>query len=155
MCSSNGTHRVRRWLIIEKNAAPTVDLQVDEAGCKYRTGRHSFAGPVTRTMMMRRDALNHSTIDQDDRIIVPSISIENAVSRNCRLSSLGVFGWFLNHGSLPHWPVGQARFTLAELQDARLGDRYAIIRTELRQRATVPETCAHNVCALSIAVLRV
>jgi hypothetical protein len=42
MCSSNGPHRVRRWLIIEKNAAATVDLQVDEAGRKHRRGRHNF-----------------------------------------------------------------------------------------------------------------
>jgi hypothetical protein len=106
-------------------------------------------------MMMRRDPLNHSAIYQDDRIVVPSISVENTVSRNCQLSPLGVFGWFLTHGSLPYRPVGRPDRSLAELQDARLGDRYAIIRTELRQLATVPETCAHSVFALSIAVLRV
>src|SRR3954454_13117213 len=141
MRASNGTHRVRRWLIIEKNAASTVDLQIDEAGCKQRTGRHDFGCPVTCTMMMRCDALNHSTIDHDERIIVPSISIENTVSRNCQLSSLGMFGWFLTHGSLPNWPVGRPDRSLAELQNARLGDRYAIIRTELRSASTIPETC--------------
>jgi hypothetical protein len=93
MCSSNGAHRVRRWLIIEKNAATTVDLQVDEAGRKDRPGRHDFGWPVTRTLT-RSDALNHPTIDQDDRPIVPSISIENTVSRNCQLGSSRVFGWF-------------------------------------------------------------
>src|SRR5882672_6928138 len=116
MCSSNGAHRVRRWLIIEKNAATTVDLQVDEAGRKHRPGRHDFGWPVTRShavrddacarhdfgwpvtrTLTRSDALNHPTIDQDDRPIVPSISIENTVSRNCQLGSSCVFGWFWTH----------------------------------------------------------
>ena len=97
MCSSNGAHRVRRWLIIEKKAAATVDLQVDEAGRQHRPGRHNFGRPVIRTLITRRDALNHSTIDQDDRIIVPSISIENTVSRNCQPVSSRVFGWFLTY----------------------------------------------------------
>jgi hypothetical protein len=106
MCSSNGAHRVRRWVIIEKNAAATVDLQVDEAGRKHRAGRHNFGWPVIRTLITRRDALNHPTIDQDDRIIVPSISIENTVGRNCQLGSSGVFGWFQTHrlsSSLAGW----------------------------------------------------
>jgi hypothetical protein len=106
MCSSNGAHRVRRWLIIEKNAAATVDLQVDEAGRKHRPGRHDFGWPVIRTLVTRRDALNHPTIDQDDRAIVPSISIENTVSRNRQLGSSGVFGWFQTHrltSSLADW----------------------------------------------------
>jgi hypothetical protein len=72
-------------------------LQVDEAGRKHRPGRHDFGWPVIRTLIARRDALNHPTIDQDDRIIVPSISIENTVSRNCQLRSAGVFGWFQTH----------------------------------------------------------
>jgi hypothetical protein len=80
MYTSNGAHRIRRWLIIEKNAAAPVDLQVDEAGRKHRPGRHEFDRPVIRTLITRRDTLNHPTIDHDDRIIVPSISIENAVS---------------------------------------------------------------------------
>jgi hypothetical protein len=127
MCSSNGAHRVRRWVIIEKNAAATVDLQVDEAGRKHRPGRHHFGGPVIRTLITRRDALNHPTVDQDDRIItlitrrdalnhptvdqddriiVPSTSIENTVGRNCQLGSSGVFGWFQTHrliSSLASW----------------------------------------------------
>src|SRR5258707_1423947 len=97
MSSSNGAHRVRRWLIIEKNAAAAVDLQVDEAGRKHRPGRHDFGWPVSHTLIARRDALNHPAIDQDDRIMVPSISIENTVSRNCRLGCWGVFGWFQTH----------------------------------------------------------
>jgi hypothetical protein len=106
MCSSNGAHRVRRWLIIEKKAAATIDLQVDEAGRQHRPGRHNFGWPVIRTLITRRDALNHPTIDQDDRIVVPSISIENRVSRNCQLGSSGVFGWFQTHrrsSSLAGW----------------------------------------------------
>jgi hypothetical protein len=92
MCSGNGAHRVRRWLIIEKKAAAAVYLQVDEAGRQHRPRRHNLGWPVIRTLITRRDALNHSTIDQDDRIIVPSISIENTVSRNCQPGSSGVFG---------------------------------------------------------------
>src|ERR1700737_3090788 len=101
MCSSNGAHRVRRWLIIEKKAAATVDLQVDEAGRQHRPGRHNFGWPVIRTLITRRDALNHPTIDRDDRIIVPSISIENTVTRNCRLVVWGGFAWFQPHPLLP------------------------------------------------------
>jgi hypothetical protein len=48
-------------------------------------------------LITRRDTLNHPMIDQDDGIVVPSISIENTVSRNCKLGSLGVFGWFWTH----------------------------------------------------------
>jgi len=106
MRSSNRAHRVWRWVIIEENAAATVDLQVDEAGRKHRPGRHNFGWPVIRTLITRRDALNHPTIDRDDRIIVPSISIENTVSRNCQLRSAGVFGWFQTHrltSSLAGW----------------------------------------------------
>jgi hypothetical protein len=97
MRSSNGAHRFRRRRIIEKNAAATVDLQVDEAGRKHCPGRHKFGWPVTRSLITRRDTLNHPTIDHDDRIIVPSISVENAVSRNCQLGSSDVFGWFWTH----------------------------------------------------------
>src|SRR6266478_8771945 len=106
MGSSNGAHGVRRRRIIEKNAAAAVDLQVDEAGRKHRSGRHSFGRPVTRALITRRDALNHPTIEQDDRIIVPSISIENTVSRNCQPGSSAVFGWFQVHrltSSLAGW----------------------------------------------------
>ena len=79
MCSSNGAHRVRRWLIIEENAATAIDLQINEAGREHRSGRHDFGLPVPRTRITRRDTLNNPTLDQDDRIIVPPISIENAV----------------------------------------------------------------------------
>jgi hypothetical protein len=106
MGSSNGAHRVRRRLIIEKNAAAAVDLQVDEAGRKHRPGRHHFGWPVIRILITRRDAPNRPTIDQDDRIIVPSISIENTVGRNGQLGSLGVLGWLQTHrltSSLAGW----------------------------------------------------
>jgi hypothetical protein len=92
MCSSNRAHRIRRWLIIEKNAAATIHLQVDEAGRKQGPRRHNFGRPIILTLITRRDAPNHPTIDQDDRIIVPSISIENTVSRNCEVGSSGGFG---------------------------------------------------------------
>src|ERR1700737_833328 len=97
MCSSNGAHRVRRWPIIEKNSAATVDLQVDEAGRKHRPGRHNFGWPVTRTLITRRDALNHPTIDQDDRAIVPSISIKKRVTENSNRVFSRVCGWFGPH----------------------------------------------------------
>src|ERR1700676_1277597 len=97
MCSSDRAHRVWRWLIIEKNAAATVDLKIDEAGRKHRPGRHNFGCPVTRALIARCDALNHPPIDHDDRIIVPTMSIENAVSRNCQLGLPGVFGWLRTH----------------------------------------------------------
>jgi hypothetical protein len=97
MGSSNGAHRVRRWFIIEEKAAAAVDLQIDEAGRKQGPGRHRFDWPVTRSLISRRDTLNHPTINQDDGIIVPSISIENTLSRNCKLKSAGVFGWFWTH----------------------------------------------------------
>ena len=80
MGSSNGAHRLPRWRIIEKNAAAAVDLQVDEARREHRPGRHNFGWPVTRALIMRRDSLNQLAIDQDDRIIMPSISIENTLS---------------------------------------------------------------------------
>jgi hypothetical protein len=97
MCSSNGAHRLRRWLVIEENAAAAIDLQIDEAGREHRSGRHNFGWPVTRTLITPPDTLNHPTIDQDDRIIVPSISIENTVSRNCKLGSSDAFGRFWTH----------------------------------------------------------
>src|ERR1700726_26846 len=97
MCSGDGAHRVRRWVIIEKNAAAPIDLQVDEAGCKHRSGPHNFNWPVSHTLVTRRNAPNSPTIYEDDRIIVPLISIENTVSRNCQLRSSGVFRGFWNH----------------------------------------------------------
>src|SRR6267142_7209274 len=59
MRSSNRSHRIGCWVIIEKNAAATIDLQVDEAWRKHRPGRHNFGWPVTRVLITRRDALNH------------------------------------------------------------------------------------------------
>jgi hypothetical protein len=94
MGSSDGAHRVRRRSVIEEDAAATVDLEVDEAGRKNRPGRHEFGWPVAPTLTARHNTLNHPTIDDDDRIIVPVMSIENTVSRNCRLGSSGVVGWF-------------------------------------------------------------
>jgi hypothetical protein len=143
MCSSNSAHRFRRWIIIEKNTAATIDLEVDEAGRKHGTGRHNFGWPVTRSLITRGDALNHPTIDQEDRMIMPSISIENTVSRNCQLGSSGVFGWFQTHrlnfltgrlvGPSVRWPNCTMH---------RLGVRYAIMRAELRELANVPEGAA-------------
>src|SRR6266852_458419 len=133
MCSSNGAHRVRRWLIIEKNAAATVDLQVDEAGRKHRPGRHSFGWPVSRTLITRRDALDHPTIDQDHRIIVPTMTIENTVSRNCQPGCSGVFGWIQTHrltSSLAGWQARSIRRPNCRMH--RLGARYTIMRAELR-----------------------
>src|SRR6266571_3327206 len=112
MGASNGAHRLRRRLIIEKNAAAPVDLQIDEAGRKHRRGRHDFDWPVSRTLITRRDALNHPTIDQDDRIIVPSITIENTASRKCQPGAPGVFGWFQTHrlsSSLAGWQARSIR----------------------------------------------
>src|SRR5258705_1528568 len=106
MRQRNGAHRAGRWLVIEKNAAASIDLQVDEAGRKHRPRRHDFGRPVTRALTTRRDALNRPSIDQDDRIIVPSISIENTVSRNCQPGCSAVFGWFQAHrltSSLAGW----------------------------------------------------
>jgi hypothetical protein len=42
MRPGDGTHCVRRWLIIEENATAAIDLQVDEPRREYRSGRHNF-----------------------------------------------------------------------------------------------------------------
>jgi hypothetical protein len=97
MGSSNRAHRVRRWVIIEKDAAATVDLQVDEAGRKQRPRWHNFDRPVIRIAITRRNALNHSTIDHDQGIVVPPMAIENAVSRDCRRAASGISVWFWTH----------------------------------------------------------
>src|SRR5712672_2275597 len=93
MGSRNGAHPIRRRLIVEKNAAAPVDLQVDEARRKHRPGRHHFGWPVSRSLITRRDALNRPTIDQNDRIIVPAITIENTVGRDRRPGWWSVLGW--------------------------------------------------------------
>src|SRR5882762_6955978 len=153
MCSGNGAHRVRRWLIIEENAAATVDLQVDEAGRKHRPGRHEFGWPVTRTLIARRDAHNHPTIDQDDRIMVPSIAIENTVSRNGQPGSSGVFGWFQSH-RLTSWLAGWGGRIgpLAQLQIVparRLGHHYDSGTQGANERSG---RCSHNIRSPSIAI---
>ena len=84
----DGTHRVRRWLIIEENATAAIDLQVDKPRHEHRSGRHNFSWQTSRTLIAGCDRLNDPTCDQNDRMIVPSVSIENAVRRNCKL------GWF-------------------------------------------------------------
>src|SRR5258708_39632730 len=153
MCSGNGAHRVRRWRIIEENAAATVDLQVDEAGRKHRPGRHDFGWPVTRTLIARRDAHNHPTIDQEDRIMVPSIATENTVSRNGQPGSSGVFGWFQTHrltSSLAGW--GGRIDPLDGLQDAparRPGHHYDSGTQGANERSG---GCSHNIRAPSIAI---
>ena len=148
MGSRNGAHRLERWLVIEKNAAAAIDLQVDEAGRKHCPGRHDFRRPVTRALTTRRDALNHPTIDQDDRIIVPSISIENTVSRNRQPGSSAVFGWFQAHRLT--FLTGRLAGPIDLLADCimhRRGARYAIMRAELREPANVPEGGRRNVGA--------
>src|ERR1700694_410035 len=97
MGSRNGAHRFRRGFIIEENAAAAVDLEVDKAGRKNRPGRHELGRPVAPTLITRHNTLNHPTIDQEDRIIVPAMSIKNAVGRNPRLGCSGVVGWFRAH----------------------------------------------------------
>jgi hypothetical protein len=97
MGSRNRAHCVRRWLVVEKNAAAAVDLQVDEAWRKHRAGRHHLDRTVTRALSARRDVLNDAAIDHDDRLVVPSKSIENTVRRNCQLGCSGVFGCFQTH----------------------------------------------------------
>src|SRR5258705_5876563 len=103
MRPSNRAHRVRRWVIVEKDPAATVHLQVDEAGRKQRPRRHNIDWPLARTLTTRRDALNHSTVDYDQGIIVPTLSIENAVSRDCRRACSGISVWSWTHclASLP------------------------------------------------------
>jgi hypothetical protein len=148
MGSSNGAHRVRRRRIIEKNAAAAVDLQVDEARRKHRPGRHDFGRPVARAPIARRDVLNHPTLDQDDRIIVPAVAIENAVSRNRQPGCSAVFGWLQAHRLT--FLTGRLAGPINPLADCmmhRLGARYAIMRAELREPANVPEGGRRNVGA--------
>jgi hypothetical protein len=86
----DSTHRVRRWLIIEKNTTAAVDLQVDEPRREYRSRRHNFGWPATRTLTTGHDRLNDATSDQNERMIVPSVPIENTVRRNCKLGWCGL-----------------------------------------------------------------
>src|SRR5215210_9065796 len=97
MCSSNGAHRGRRWVIIEKNAAPAVDLQVDESRRKQCRWRHDFDWPVIRALVERGDAMDQSPINQEDRVIVPLVSIEDTAGRNCQPGPCRAFGWFQTH----------------------------------------------------------
>ena len=96
--------------IIEKNAAAAIDLQVDEAGRKHRSGRHNFGWPViphSRSRGAMRLNASHAAIKMT-RIIVPSVSIENAVSRNCQLGSFGRVRLVAGPSPhFPHWPVGR------------------------------------------------
>src|ERR1700712_1192335 len=103
MGAGDGAHGLRRWPVIEKNATAAVDLQVNEAGRQQRPGRHHFDRPLPRALTTRRDALNHPAIDHEKRIIVPSLSIENTVSRNGELGSLDVLSGLQTHrlASLP------------------------------------------------------
>src|SRR3954454_7390968 len=105
MCSSNGAHRVRRWLIVEKDAAASIDLQIDEAGGEHHSRRQNFSLPVTRTLITWRNTLNHPTIDYDDRFIMPSISIKDTVSRNCQLGSSRVVGRSRTHRPTSLLPI--------------------------------------------------
>jgi hypothetical protein len=103
-------------------------LQIDEAGREHRSDRHNFGWPVTCTLITRRDTLNHPTIDQDDGIIVPPISIENTVSRNCKLRSSGVFGWFWTHR------LTSSLATFAGPVDPLIDLQYALSRCPAHQR---------------------
>src|ERR1700738_1241396 len=97
MGAGNGAHRLRRWRIIEKNAAAAIDLQVDETGRQHRSRRHDLGWPSARTLIPRQDALDHPAIDHEDRIIVPSLSVENTVSRNGPLRPSDVVGGLQTH----------------------------------------------------------
>jgi len=97
MGSRNRAHRVRRRIIVEKDPAATVDLQVDEAGRKQRPRWHDVDRTVIRSLIPRRNALNNSTLDHDQGIIVPTMAIENAVSRDCGRAYSGISVWFWTH----------------------------------------------------------
>src|SRR3954462_4156719 len=93
----NCAHRVRRRIIVEQDSAATVDLQVDEAGRKQRPWWHDLDRTVIRSLIARRNALNHSTLDHDQGIIVPTMAIENAVGRDCGRACSGISIWFWTH----------------------------------------------------------
>src|SRR3954447_5469681 len=97
MCSSNGAHRIRRWVIIEKDAATAVELQVDEPRRKQCRWRHDFDWPILRKLFERSDTLDQSTLDQEDRVIVPLASIEDTAGRNCQPGPCRAFGSFQTH----------------------------------------------------------
>jgi hypothetical protein len=97
MGSRNRAHRVRRRIIVEKDPAATVDLQVDEAGRKQRPRGHDVDRTVIRSLITRRNPLNNSTLDNDQGIIVPTMAIENAVSRDCGRACSGISVWFWTH----------------------------------------------------------
>jgi len=88
MGARDGAHRVRRRVVVQKNAAAAVDLQVDEARRQQRAGRHRFYGHFGINLAARGNALNQALTDQDGCIVVPSRSVEDSVGRNGGAPSL-------------------------------------------------------------------
>ena len=126
MGPGDGAHRLRRWLVIEQNAAAAIDLQVDEAGREHHSPRYDLGWPAIRILTARRDTLNHSAVDQDDGIIVPSNSIEDMVRRNCKPS-------FRRSAGTGPIAVFLTRQTAGPI-DLPIGLQYALSRRPAQQR---------------------
>ena len=148
-------HRLSCRFIIEKDPAATVDLQVDEPGRKHRSRWHQFGQPVTRTLIPRRDALNYSIVDHDHGIVVPAMSIENAISRNRRPATSRVSGWFKTHFFLT-LPIGAPDRSRCARRSMHA--RGAGIPAELRQLTSVPDGAvrfqaySRRMCALTTVI---
>ena len=79
MRSRNCAHRLRRRVVVEKNPAAAVDLQVDETRRQQRAGWHHFHVGFGIDLAARRDMLDQALTDQNGGIVVPSNSVKDAV----------------------------------------------------------------------------
>ena len=130
---------------------PPLTCRSMKPGASTVPGGITSVGPLTRALVPRRDALNHPAIDQDHRIIVPSVSIEDTVGRNRQPGCSGCSAGSRPIASLPHWPAGGP---IDPRLDAPARCAGAIIAAELCDLTNVPEGCRQTVSAPSLAIFR-
>src|SRR5215471_5591655 len=89
MCARNRAHAIRRRLIVQKNAAAPIDLQIDKAGSKKGCPRKPCLRPIFRHLVPEPNSCNPSIPNHDRGPGMPAMAVEDTLRQDCVLFFAG------------------------------------------------------------------
>jgi hypothetical protein len=82
MRPGNGAHALSRRLIIEENAAASINLQIDEAGGQNDPGREPLLRPIGGNLAQSANSNDAAITDQHRGFGTPPATVKNAVGQD-------------------------------------------------------------------------
>jgi hypothetical protein len=79
MCASNCSQRLGRGIVVEKESATTVDLQIDKARRQNCPSRQAALWPIGGKLDTRADIQDAASSDQYNAFDVPTLPVKNPV----------------------------------------------------------------------------